>query len=136
MARLPRTVVPGYPHHVTQRGNRRLPTFFSDEDYAAYLAFMAEQCAACGVAIRAWRLMPNHVHLVAVPETAEALARAVGEARRTPPLPSFRAGGRPGRFCAEPDGAAGVSGRTGRGVLGPGGVFRRGRRPARFIARD
>ena len=82
MARLPRVVVPGYPHHVTQRGNRRLPTFFSDEDYEAYLALMAEQCAACGVAIWAWCLMPNHVHLVAVPETAEALARAVGEAHR------------------------------------------------------
>jgi len=40
MARLPRTVVPGYPHHVTQRGNRRLPTFFSDDDYEAYLALM------------------------------------------------------------------------------------------------
>ncbi|MEA3366592.1 MAG: transposase [Planctomycetota bacterium] len=82
MARLARVVVPGYPHHVTQRGNRRLPTFFSDEDYEAYLALMAEQCAACGVAIWAWCLMPNHVHLVAVPETAEALARAVGEAHR------------------------------------------------------
>ena len=82
MARLARVVVPGYPHHITQRGNRRLPTFFSDDDYEAYLALMAEQCAACGVAIWAWCLMPNHVHLVAVPETAEALARAVGEAHR------------------------------------------------------
>jgi len=82
MARLARVVVPGYPHHVTQRGNRRLPTFFSDDDYEAYLALMAEQCADRGVAIRAWCLMPNHVHLVAVPETAEALARAVGEAHR------------------------------------------------------
>jgi len=82
MARLARVVVPGYPHHVTQRGNRRLPTFFSDDDYEAYLALMAEQCAACGVAIWAWCLMPNHVHLIAVPKTAEALARAVGEAHR------------------------------------------------------
>ena len=82
MARLARTIVPGYPHHVTQRGNRRLPTFFGDEDYQAYLALMAEHCAACGVAIWAWCLMPNHVHLVAVPKTAEALARALGEAHR------------------------------------------------------
>ena len=36
MARLPRIVVPGFPHHVTQRGNRREQTFFADEDYALY----------------------------------------------------------------------------------------------------
>ncbi|HUX01824.1 MAG: transposase [Phycisphaerae bacterium] len=82
MARLARVVVPGYPHHITQRGNRRLPTFFSDADYEAYLALMAEQCVAHGVRIWAWCLMPNHVHLVAVPKTAEGLARAIGEAHR------------------------------------------------------
>ena len=37
MARMPRLVVPGYPHHVTQRGNRRMKTFFNDGDYNAYL---------------------------------------------------------------------------------------------------
>jgi putative transposase len=42
VARLPGTVVPGRPHHVTQRGNCRLPTFFSDEDDEAYLALTAE----------------------------------------------------------------------------------------------
>jgi putative transposase len=82
MARLARVVVPGYPHHITQRGNRRLPTFFSDADYEAYLDLLAAQCAAHGVRLWAWCLMPNHVHLVAVPKTAEGLARAVGEAHR------------------------------------------------------
>jgi putative transposase len=82
MARLARVVIPGYPHHVTQRGNRRLPTFFSDEDYQAYLDLMAEYGAACGLKVLAYCLMPNHVHLVAVPATAEALAAAVGEAHR------------------------------------------------------
>ncbi len=38
MARLARVVVPGVPHHVTQRGNRRLDTFFGDADYRAYQA--------------------------------------------------------------------------------------------------
>ena len=28
MARMPRVVVPSFPHHVTQRGNRRQKTFF------------------------------------------------------------------------------------------------------------
>ena len=37
MARMPRLVVPGYPHHVTQRGNRRMRTFFSDADYHYYI---------------------------------------------------------------------------------------------------
>ena len=82
MARLARTVVPGYSHHITQRGNRRLPVFFSDEDYQAYVDLVAEHAAAQGVAIWAWCLMPNHVHLIAVPETPEALARALGEAHR------------------------------------------------------
>ena len=82
MARLARVVVPGYPHHITQRGNRRLPTFFGDDDYEAYVDLLAEQCEARGVRIWAWCLMSNHVHLVAVPKTAEALARAVGEAHR------------------------------------------------------
>jgi len=48
MARLARVIAEGYPHHITQRGNRRLPTFFCDADYEAYLALLAEHCAACG----------------------------------------------------------------------------------------
>jgi len=105
MARLARVVVAGYPHHVTQRGNRRLPTFVSEDDYPAYLALMAEHCAARGVRILAWCLMPNHVHLVAVPETADALARAIGEAhRRYTRRVNFREGWRgylwQGRFAS------------------------------------
>ena len=42
MARLARVVVPDVPHHVTQRGNRRQATFFSEDDYEAYLELMAE----------------------------------------------------------------------------------------------
>ncbi len=36
MARIARLVVPGLPHHVTQRGNRREKTFFEEGDYALY----------------------------------------------------------------------------------------------------
>ena len=75
-------VAPGCPHHVTQRGNRRQQTFFRDADYHAYLDLMAEWCGRCGVEIWAYCLMPNHVHLIATPETAEGLRRAVGEAHR------------------------------------------------------
>ncbi len=52
MARLARVVVPGYPHHITQQGNRRLPTFFCEEDYEAYLALMADEDEATLHAIR------------------------------------------------------------------------------------
>jgi REP-associated tyrosine transposase len=82
MARLARLVIPGLPHHVTQRGNRRQQTFFNDEDYAAYLELMAEWCREEGVEIWSYCLMPNHVHLVAVPKTEESLRRAIGEAHR------------------------------------------------------
>jgi putative transposase len=82
MARLARLVIPGLPHHVTQRGNRRQQTFFSDEDYAAYLELMADWCREEGVAIWSYCLMPNHVHLIAVPKTEDGLRRAIGEAHR------------------------------------------------------
>jgi putative transposase len=72
--------MPGVPHHITQRGNRRQETFFGDEDYEAYLDLMAERCRHWGVAIWAYCLMPNHVHLIAVPSTEKGLARAIGQA--------------------------------------------------------
>jgi len=105
MARLARVVVPGYPHHITQRGNRRQPTFFGPEDYATYLALMSEWCARCGVQVWAYCLMPNHVHLIAVPETEEALRQALGEAhRRYTRAVNFREGWRghlwQGRFAS------------------------------------
>jgi putative transposase len=82
MARIARVIAPGIPHHVTQRGNRRQQTFFCDDDYRTYLDLMAEWCDKCGVAIWSWCLMPNHVHLIAVPASENALARAIGEAHR------------------------------------------------------
>jgi len=82
MARIARVIAPGLPHHVTQRGNRRQQTFFNDEDYHAYLDLMAEWCGKLRVKIWAYCLMPNHVHLIAVPESEDCLARAVGEAHR------------------------------------------------------
>jgi len=59
------------PHHVTQRGNRRQDVFFCENDYKLYIDLMGEWCARCGVEIWAYCLMTNHVHLVAVPKTAE-----------------------------------------------------------------
>ena len=63
MARFARVVAARVPHHVTQRGNRRQQVFFSADDYATYLELLAAGCAAAGVAVWAYCLMPNHVHL-------------------------------------------------------------------------
>jgi putative transposase len=82
MARLARVVVPGVAHHVTQRGNRRQPTFFQEDDYRAYLALLGEWCGRCGVQVWAYCLMPNHVHLIVVPQSEDGLRRGLGEAHR------------------------------------------------------
>ncbi len=70
------------PHHVTQRGNRRQPVFFSDADYQAYLGLLAEGCREAEVAVWAYCLMPNHVHLILVPSTPDGLRAALGETHR------------------------------------------------------
>jgi len=107
MARLPRVVIPGVAHHVTQRGNRRQPVFFSDDDRRLYLELVGAGCAAAGVRCLAWCLMTNHVHLILVPETADGLRAALGEAhRRYTRAVNFREGWRgylfQGRFASYP----------------------------------
>lgn len=82
MSRIPRVVVPGYPHHVTQRGNRRQPTFFGDNDYRAYMRLVANEMPQAGAKIWAYCLMSNHVHFVAVPEHEMSLAMLFKEAHR------------------------------------------------------
>ena len=82
MARLARIVIPGLPHHVTQRGNRREAIFFEDGDHEIYLDLLAEQTSKADVAVWAYCLMPNHVHLILKPARADDLGRAVGETHR------------------------------------------------------
>jgi putative transposase len=82
MARLRRLVVPGLPHHVTQRGNGRAQTFFSDADYALYRDLLAAFCRAAEVEVWAWVLMPNHVHLILAPRDDDGLRRALSQVHR------------------------------------------------------
>src|SRR2546429_8255073 len=82
MARLARVVIPGLPHHVTQRGNGGARTFFSDQDYAFYCELLAEHCRAAEVEVWAWCLMPNHVHLILVPSDPDGLRRALARVHR------------------------------------------------------
>lgn len=82
MARLARTVIPGIPHHVTQRGNGRARVFFDDDDYRFYVDRLGEHCRAAGVGIWAWVLMPNHVHLILTPADGDGLRRALARVHR------------------------------------------------------
>ncbi|MDZ4306528.1 transposase [Allopontixanthobacter sp.] len=107
MARLARIVVPDVPHHVTQRGNRRLPVFFSDDDRREYLRLVAEATRASGTRCLAWCLMDNHVHLILVPQVEDGLRATLGEAhRRYTRMVNFREGWRghlfQGRFASYP----------------------------------
>jgi putative transposase len=82
MARLARVVIPGHPHHVTQRGNGGARTFFGDDDHALYHDLLATQCRAAAVEVWAWCLMPNHVHLILVPSDQDGLRRALARVHR------------------------------------------------------
>ena len=73
MARLPRLTLPGYPHHVIQRGNNRQSIFATVADYQILLDLLQENAQKFKVAIHAYVLMPNHFHLLATPETADGL---------------------------------------------------------------
>jgi putative transposase len=78
MPRIARIVAPGYPHHITQRGNNRARVFFDDEDRQTYLKLLAGYGRKHTLEIWAYCLMDNHVHLLAVPGTEKALARGIG----------------------------------------------------------
>ena len=73
MARLPRLTLPGYPHHIIQRGNNRQMIFVDTQDFATMMALLAENAHKFAVAVHAYVLMDNHFHLLATPATAEAL---------------------------------------------------------------
>jgi len=75
-----RVVVPGIPYHVTHRGNHRMEVFSSDVDRGHYQEELREAAGRHGMEIWAYCWMSNHVHLVAVPQAADSLARAIGRA--------------------------------------------------------
>ncbi|MFQ5356602.1 MAG: transposase [Mariprofundaceae bacterium] len=82
MARLPRIVIPGYPHHVTQRGNRGSQTFFEDGDYEFYKSLVSEAARKAEAEIWCYCLMPNHVHMIIVPSDGDGLRRTFADAHR------------------------------------------------------
>ena len=73
MARLPRLTVPGYPHHLIQRGNNRQPIFGGEADYRFLLELLQQYARDLKVSIHSYVLMGNHFHLLATPETDKGL---------------------------------------------------------------
>ena len=74
MPRTPRVVIPGLPHHITQRGNYRQQVFFSNGDREFFLDRLAMRAALQGLDVLGWCLMRNHFHLIAVPHLPGSLA--------------------------------------------------------------
>jgi putative transposase len=75
MARLPRLTLPGFPHHVIQRGNNRQAIFATPADYRGLLDILEENAKKFDVAVHAYVLMSNHIHLLATPQTVEGLPK-------------------------------------------------------------
>lgn len=71
-------VVAGVPHHVTQRGNNRQTVFLDHRDRGVYLQVLGEESRRHGLGILGYCLMPNHIHLIAVPSSPLSMAKAVG----------------------------------------------------------
>ncbi len=80
MPRMARAVVPGVPHHLTQRGLDRQDVFFEPSDYEVYLTQVRTNAQRFGTDLLGYCCMTNHVHWVVVPQSADSLARTFGEA--------------------------------------------------------
>jgi len=80
VARLARIVLPHIPHHIVQRARAGLNLFADDADYGEYSDMLAHNLR--GARLVSVCLMPDHVHLIAIPSTSDALARMMGETRR------------------------------------------------------
>ncbi|MBN9410207.1 MAG: transposase [Burkholderiales bacterium] len=73
MARLPRLLLPGLPHHVIMRGNNRQAIVADDDDRRFMLELLQDGAAREAVAVHAWLIMDNHLHLLLTPPDAKSL---------------------------------------------------------------
>src|SRR5579862_7231739 len=78
MSRIARVAIEGVPDHLTQRGNRKQRVFFSESDYRIYLDLLRRYSAAYELDVWAYCLMPNHVHMIVVPQQVNSMAKALG----------------------------------------------------------
>ena len=77
MPRRPRCLPVGIPAHIVQRGNNRQVCFTSDHDMAAYAKWLADGAKKFDLAIHAWVLMSNHVHILATPGDTDTISRCL-----------------------------------------------------------
>ena len=76
MARPPRLSIAGLAHRRHPARHNRQPIFLDDEDRLAYRrAALRESAALHRVAVHAYVLMNDHLHLLVTPPTAEALSK-------------------------------------------------------------
>jgi putative transposase len=66
--------IPGLPNRIVQRGNNRHAAFYHSDDRARYLEILSEAKERHDVAIHAYVLMTNHVHLLMTPVTENGLS--------------------------------------------------------------
>ncbi|HWQ37265.1 MAG TPA: transposase [Burkholderiales bacterium] len=77
MARLPRFFAEGQPLHIIQRGNNRDRIFAAEPDYLFFLDCLERAAREHDLAIHAYVLMTNHVHLLASPSHEESAPRTL-----------------------------------------------------------
>ncbi len=77
MPRRPRIILPGFPHHITHRGNRREAIFQEEEDRTFYLGHLQEYSQLHRIRVYSYCLMTNHIHLIVVPETKAGPSRCL-----------------------------------------------------------
>lgn len=82
MPRMARVVVPGYPHHVTQRGIGGRQCSLAGDDWPMYLSLIRAACRHADTRVLAYCLMPNHVHFVMVPSQGDGLRAVLADAHR------------------------------------------------------
>lgn len=77
MARQARRLIPGFPLHVMASGRAGLTIFPTDESKLAYLAWLRDAAKEYQLAVHAYVLMPNDLHLLVTPASEESLARTM-----------------------------------------------------------
>jgi putative transposase len=76
MARNARIIIPGLPHHITQRGDHKDKIFVTDNDYFIFKRYLQKYFLKYGVSVYAYCLMPNHIHIIAIPENPDSFSNA------------------------------------------------------------
>ena len=64
MPRAPRIDIPGLIYHVTNRGVKRLPIFYDDDDRQQFLSHLSATLQKFPLRLHVYCLMTNHYHLL------------------------------------------------------------------------